>query len=568
MRSSSLGPLFSFLLVCWLTLPAIAQTGDPEVPISEDAPQVIDRAAEQERLATLQNILDNKAALETAVDRLKREQSSAQTDEQKQLLSERIKERWDRVEALERDFSVLAAGIDPDAFFEPSVDSFDWQDEVEQILAPVLIELKSASAHPRELEALRSELALISKHLPLTEGAVSGLQRLLEVADDPNLSRQLAELEEFWTRQRDELENRYASTQQQLKEKEKERAGIGHAAAEIVRIFFHQRFINLLSALLAFAVIFFLLRLLHRFALSRLPSGGSQGRQMMVRLIDISYYLFTIVAAFLGLLVMLYLSADWVLLTLAVLLLVGAAWATRNAIPVFFEQIRLLLNLGAVREEERLIYQGIPWKVATLGFFSELKNPLLRGGVLRLPLKDLVGLRSRAPADDEPWFPSKMGDWVIASDDTYGEVVEQTPEVVVLSTVRGSYKHYGTVDYLAHRPKNLSTNFFSVNHTVGLDYRYRSVINSEIAPILKQGIREGFEKEPYGEHLVQVIAELQEMGASSLDLITIVKFRGGAASEYFEIGWRLQQIALDICNEHGWDIPFPQLVVHRPEATS
>ena len=568
MRFRFSGLLLPFLFSCWLTFPAFAQTEDPDAPPVEDAPQVIDRSAEQERLATLQNILDNKAALEEAVDRLKREQAAAQTDEQKELLSERIKERWDRVEALERDFSVLAAGIDPDAFFEPSVDSFEWQDEVEQILAPVLIELKAASAHPRELEALRSDLALINKRLPLAEGAVSALQRLLEVTDDPGLSRQLAQLEEFWTRQRDEMKNRYASTQQQLEEKEKERAGFGHAVTEIIRIFFHQRFINLLSALLAFVVIFFLLRLLHRFALSRLPSGGSPGRQMMVRLIDISYYIFTVTAAFFGLLVMLYLSADWVLLTLAVLILVGAAWATRNAIPVFFEQIKLLLNLGAVREGERLIYQGIPWKVANLGFFSELENPLLRGGILRLPLKDLVGLRSRAAADDEPWFPSKMGDWVIASDDTYGEVVEQTPEVVILSTVRGSYKHYRTVDYLAHRPKNLSSNFFSVNHTVSLDYRYRDILNSEIAPILKQGIREGIEKEFYGEHLVQVIAELEAMGSSSLDLITIAKFKGEAASEYFEIGWKLQQIALDICNENGWDIPFPQLVVHRPEGAS
>ncbi len=60
------------------------------------------------------------------------------------------------------------------------------------------------------------------------------------------------------------------------------------------------------------------------------------------------------------------------------------------------------------------------------------------------------------------------------------------------------------------------------------------------------------------------------MGASSLDVITIGKFRGGAASEYTEIRWKLQQLALEVCNENGWEIPFPQLTVSslNTEATA
>ena len=139
---------------------------------------------------------------------------------------------------------------------------------------------------------------------------------------------------------------------------------------------------------------------------------------------------------------------------------------------------------------------------------------------------------------------------------------------MIVSTARGSYRSYPAVDFIAQHPKNLSSNFFSVNHVVGLDYRYRDIVNTEVATKLKATIEEGIKKMFYGEHLLTVIVEFKEMSASSLDLITIAKFKGPAASEYTEIGWKLQQLALDCCNENGWEIPYPQLTVHRGEAAA
>lgn len=562
LRLFSLVALSCVAVCCVFPGVLLAQPGD-----APDEPSAVttDRTEERERLATLAGILESVAAIEKEVEELEGDYRRAETDEQQQAVSQQIEDRRQRVEELQRDFSVLAAGIDRESFFEQSAEAFDWREELEGVFAPVILEIKAASAHPREVESLRSELAVSDKRLPAIEDALTSLQRLAEGNDSEVVGAELEELTEYWTRQRDELTTHYASTQQRLEEKEREELGLGHATAEILRIFFRKRFTNLLIALLVFVAIFLVLRALHRLARRYMKGNVSHSRQLLVRLIDIAYYVFTISAAILGLLVVFYLSADWILLTLAVLILVGAIWAMRSAVPIFFEQVKLLLNVGAVREGERMRYQGIPWKVVSLNFFTELENPALRGGFYRLPLKDLVGLRSRPLIEKEPWFPSQMGDWVIANDGTYGEVVEQTPEVVVLSTVRGSHKHYPTVDYLEQHPKNLSSNAFSVNHTVGLDYRYRNIVNTEIVDKLKQGIQEGFTRQPYGEHLMQVIVEFKEMGASSLDIITIAKFKGGAASEYWEIGWKLQQLALDVCNENDWEIPFPQMVLHRAD---
>ncbi len=548
--------LAACLLLPW---PVAAQSA----PSAEPTDQETEARQAEERLSTLHHLLESIAELELEVQQAELDHQDAETDDQKNAISEQVAELTARIGDLESDFDVLASGIDRELFFEEPTDEFNWKAEVAAIFAPVITELKQASAHPRELEALRSELALYEKRLPALEEALASLHRLKERSDDEAVSQRLAELIEFWTLQRDEHTSHFEAVEQRLEEKESAQVGIHHAAGEILRIFFRQRLVNLLFALLAFAGIFFSLRYLHRLVHKYLPSGGTHSRQLFIRLADIAYYLFTVLLAVGALLVVLYLSADWVLLTIAVLVLIGVAWAARNAVPVFLEQAKLLLNVGAVREGERIVYKGIPWQVASLSMFSELENPALRGGTYRLPLKDLVGLRSRQAEEDEPWFPSRISDWVILGDGTYGEIVEQTPETVVVATVRGSYKHYPTVDYLQQHPKNLSSNFFAVPHTVSLDYRYRDIVNTEIVDKMKKTIEEGFRREFYGEFLDRVIVELKQMGASSLDVITIARFRGGAASEYTEIGWKIQQLALDACNENGWEIPFPQLTIHQ-----
>jgi len=126
----------------------------------------------------------------------------------------------------------------------------------------------------------------------------------------------------------------------------------------------------------------------------------------------------------------LYIAGDWVLLGLATLFLLGLAWASKHTLPQFFEQIRLLLNLGTVRDNERVVYEGLPWRVGRLNFYTRFTNPDLTGGLIRLPLRALSDLHSRPCTTDEAWFPCREGDWVKLDDDRWGKVVMQTPEMV------------------------------------------------------------------------------------------------------------------------------------------
>lgn len=53
---------------------------------------------------------------------------------------------------------------------------------------------------------------------------------------------------------------------------------------------------------------------------------------------------------------------------------------------------------------------GIPYRIETIGFYCYLNNPLLAYAGIRLPLKDLIEMRSFPYDKKYPWVPCKEGD--------------------------------------------------------------------------------------------------------------------------------------------------------------
>jgi hypothetical protein len=284
-------------------------------------------------------------------------------------------------------------------------------------------------------------------------------------------------------------------------------------------------------------------------------------RRFSLRLFDVIYKAFTITGAVFIFLLVLYLFKDWVLLTLALLFLLGIAWTSKQTLPRFVREVTLLLNLGAVREGERVIYNGIPWLVRSLNFYTRLVNPELEGGDIRLPLRDFHDLRSRSFEANEPWFPTRLNDWVLIDDQTLGKVVLQTPEIVRLVLLGGSRKTFSTSDFLAQSPQVLSTGFRMVV-TFGIDYQHQAVITGEIPALIEAALQDALEDEGYTKHLANLAVEFAEAGASSLDLQVLADFSGTAAPQYFLLRRVIQRICVDACNANAWVIPFTQLTLH------
>ncbi len=280
------------------------------------------------------------------------------------------------------------------------------------------------------------------------------------------------------------------------------------------------------------------------------------------RLFNVVFHAATIVLSIMAALTTLYSLGDWMLLGLSILFLVGLAWATKATIPRVFEQVKLMLNLGSVREGERIVFHGVPWKVERINVFTDLVNPSLDGGHMRVPLRDLIPLVSRHSNDDEPYFPCKTNDWVMLADATYGKVVKQTPEWVQLVQLGSARVTYATADFVAQNPKNLSHGF-RIHGAFGIDYQHQPICTTEVPKVLLTKLKAGLTEIAGEESLVNLNVEFQQAGPSSLDYAILADFANAAASNHNRLNRAIQRICVDTCNENGWVIPFTQVTIHN-----
>jgi hypothetical protein len=322
---------------------------------------------------------------------------------------------------------------------------------------------------------------------------------------------------------------------------------------------------NLLLAILTGALGFELTRRAYRLLRRFSPVHRGGKGNLTGRISDLLAIMVAVVVAVLGVLLVFYTRGDWLLLTLAVVLLIGAAWAGKTALPPYVQQVRMLLNLGSVREGERVVYHGLPWKVSAIGFFTRFTNPNLQGGVLRIPIRDLMDMTSREPDPKEPWFPTEADDWAILSDGTYGKVITQTPEQVVFLRLGGSMKTFPTADFLALSPEKLSRGF-RISSTFGIDYKHQPDAVGSIPGVLQHALTTALVGEFGREAVRSIQVEFSTAGASSLDYDIIADFDGVLASKHRALQRRIQTICLDTCNVNGWVIPFTQITVHQAES--
>lgn len=544
------------------TVAAGAEAAESESVRSEEelAEAAADEAARKFE-ESLRGIIASRAVVANELRALQKELHSAAAAGRQEAITADITALSLKLAQLDANFTEIAAGIDTDAFrTKPESEPIDLGQEIRDLLGPLIKELKRASSRPREIDRLRTGIADAEEQLELIRRAVANLESLRERVDDKALDAKLKVELAKWQEQLQETETDHDIAAQKLDQMLRERTSISDALKNVFQLFFRSRGRNLLLALLATAGFLVLLRRLHRHVMR---SGPLQHRvnNFWARVFNLLYVVATIIGGVVVFLIVLYFFGDWVLLIVVLLLIFGILWASKQAIPKFWLQGSLLLDMGPVREGERLDYNGLPFMVDSLNFYTELVNPLLSGGRLRLPIGDLSDLRSRRFDEDEPWFPTSVGEWVLLSDGTYGQVAFQSVEIVDLRLKGDSHKIYATRDFLSLAPLKLNEGF-RARATFGLDYGLQSIITTEVIETLDAGVRERLTASFLGEHLIHLRVSFEEAGPSSLNLRVVADFSGDAAG-LFKIAPRLlQEYCVDTCNANGWVIPFGQLTVH------
>lgn len=523
--------------------------------------------SQDEQAETWRNFANLISTMEHVQDELGKARkvlSAAQFDSERKQAEAEVERLNNELSSLQMAWELWATGGVDLQLFTPGAqqqsNKFDWREELQSVFEPIIVEMRRLTERPRKIERLRSEHAYFQQRLKAADEALKSVNSYHIKAPTPDLVAAFANLEERWQRRRDDLQTRIDLVNFELQELMAPKADQEGDAIETLKQLFTGRLLNLLLAVLAGVVVYGLFWKLNQIYVRYLMRHG-HSPQFFTRVVHLSLML---IAALLGLLAgvsVLYAQGDWILLGLMFILLAGLVLVLQRSLPGYFNEARLMLNIGPVREGERLIYQGLPWRVQSLRFQATLLNPLLSGGVLRLPLRELNPLISRVAHEREPWFPTRENDYVVLGDDTYGQVVLQTPETVQLR-VANAIKSFSTQSFLGQAPKNLSLEGFSVVLRFGLDYRHQAEVTGAIRDEFEKALTAGLQHEPQGKYLHSLVVEFAEAAASSLDFVAIATFSGEAADSYLHLQRLLQRIAIDACNAQGWVIPFNQMTVH------
>ena len=549
--------IFLMFLLCLPATGLLAQS-QTEVPAPSIAEEDLQAIRLDELARLLQKKIEQRAELEKSL--------AGKTDEisadQQTILNNLNRD----IGNLSATFEMIALGnTDTALLTSPDSVQTDWRQDLLDILNPLIESLKSITKRPRQVAEARDTVYRNEARLQITQQAVSELEAIPAESLDANTASRIADLLSKWRDEQAQYEQQRLVAQAQLERLSADQETFFQGVWPATRLFLLGRGLTLAVALAAAFLTWAIMRFLWWTYTTRFTTKDQRRNSTWFRLLAYSFYLVTTLIIVFVILVVLYIREDLLLLALAFLVIVATVLGLRQYLPRYVREARLLLNLGAVREDERIIYNGLPWQVVSLNLHTVLRNPAL-DGIIRLPLEVIGTLVSR-PVKNNLWFPSNRGDYVILPDGTFGQVRFQTPDLVEISIRGGMSMTYCTQDFYAINLINLSRDkTFGVSVTFGFDYSLQSISLDELPQILKRDVEIALDGAGYEKHVDKLIVELANANTSSLDYLVFVTMSNQVASDYFKLQRLIQQTCVSAANANGWTIPFPQLTVHQSTA--
>jgi len=491
-----------------------------------------------------------------------------------QQVRERMEDIQTQLNKVDLEFEAMVTQLQLDQQNIKDNDQSKWGKELEELTQPILNAIRDITKKPRAIEKFKTKVRQLEKQLADNEKAQESINELLalekkkDIQAGPERKQYLARLEFLHKKYDPELVRlNLEKSRQNLKELLRHKESIVDTTTRMMKDFFRNRGRNLLVTIGTFAGLWWLLSRLRKWLVSNFIINRLS--PAFAKVFSAGYNVFVIFICLVASLACLYFFNDWLLLSILAIVLLLAGWTSRHWIPRFLQEIKFVMNLGSVREDERFIWQGIPWRVQNIGLYTTLVNDQLEGGEIRLPVKNLFDQISREVIPNEPWFPSHKGDWVMLADSTYGQVQNQSMEQVIIRLKGDALKTYTVENYLAQTPLNISQGFrFSIEF--GLDYGVQARVCEEIPLLFDKGLRKKLQSHFEGNapdfNFMEV--KFDNIGDSSLNLMILVHVDGRCAEFYEELQREIQSTLVNICNENKLVIPFNRLTVdlNQPNA--
>ena len=519
-----------------------------------------DKAYLLESIGSALNLVNSSSQL---LNEHKQKMESETNNIDRQMLELEQKRLIDVMVENEKTLSQLVYGDDVLSLNDQEFENkeFNWKNELTEVLKPFVSEIKSLTKVQREKERLKIELEFYGKKITRLQSAYARIEDLYNVKEiDPALKKHINKMKKELSALLETSQSHLRVLKSKRKEldlqrKKQEDLGVQQLHQMLAKIMYH-----LLLALLVAILVYYLVNVLKVY-LNTLQVSHDQRKLFFVRALQFFLRMLSMILAIASYCIVLVVFSEWALLSVSMIVLLGMVLTLRDVLPQYITEMRTILNLGSVREGERVIYKGIPWRVNNLNFYTEIFNDDLNVG-FRLPIGEVGELKSRPVLEGERWFPSRIGDYVMLEENVYGQVCQQSPDMVVVNSF-GALKHYAVSDFYAAKPVNLSRNTFTLDSNIGIDYKYQCDATTSVLEKMNAFLVNRLKVEVFSEHVIKIRAEFLNAGDSSLNYMIIMQCEGQGASQYYVMERWLQKVGVDCCNQFEWGIPFPQVVLNK-----
>ncbi|MBF0218543.1 MAG: mechanosensitive ion channel [Gammaproteobacteria bacterium] len=517
-----------------------------------------------ERLTILRSeLLSERKTLETLRKALTREKR----DEEIANLNLRIANLSKTIDTISSNFDRIAqGGTDIESLEDKETSAtFNWQDELIAITRPLLSSLKDITEKPRQIEHLRSSMIRLQQNQRTISATISSLQALINEKPEKEVLARLKILLDQWQQRQKETSNAIEMAEYEIASLQGEVGSNWQAIGSALKQFFAGRGLTLLIALCALLAVWLVSLSLRNLAILFTPDKNftqSRRQRNRQRAINYMYRLITGIFMVVVMMVVFYSRSDVLLLALVIIAVIMLLLTIRETLPKYIKEIRVLLDFGCVREDERMIYNGIPMEVCSIGTFAILRNPEL-DGVIRLPLEKIVDDVSR-PSGKEDWFSCSVGDFLMLSDGRIVEVKQLTVEIAVVMAA-SSQLCIPISEFYNSSFRNLSRVGYGIPMVFGIDYAHQAIALDEVPLKMKGALQQALNESEWSAMVNQLLVEFKEAGASSLDYIIYLSMKKEAAPFYFNLQRLIQQTLVRLCNQEQWGIPFAQLTIHQGE---
>ena len=520
----------------------------------------------------LQNTVDNLANIQKSIEskqeqvrELREKLKKPEDAPEKQELEQKIALIKSDITNLQVSFEHLAlGGINRSILNEQPDQQINWQDELEQISRPLLSTLKELTAKPRQVDSLNRDIVRLQDQIKVIDKALESINSLNNQELPPIAANPIKQLLIDWRQRKEDTQRKLEISQLKLDSLLTESETWQTSTGELITTFFQGRGLTLFLAIAISMIIWLISKgLIHLYWRWLYQTKHDIG----ISHAPLFYYSFRLTTAIIivfAILMVFYVRGDVLLLTLSLIALAGGALTLRQTLPRYAAEIRLLLGVGPVREDERVILDGVPFKVDSLSIFTVLRNPALEG-FIRMPLHQMNEQISR-PTSTEIWFPCSPGEHVLLASGSLARVIRQTIELVEVAVV-DSIMQIRTRDFIEQNVRNITREGFGISCTFGIDYQHQAICLDTVAELLKAAIVEHFERAGLKDDINDIMVEFNSAGASSLDYRIYMTLKGSAANAYYRVQRMVQQACVSTCNREGWVIPFTQVTVHSADTS-